>query len=118
MPVTRRFLLSVWFLIILAACAEQSEGPVVTRADSSGITIVENRGADETLDWTLEQLFVLGGADDGPESFHVVRPGLVDADAQGNIYVVDGAALASVVDVRRIDQGNPVGGRHLIRVDN
>ena len=97
MPVTRRFLLSVWSLIILAACAEQSEGPTVTRADSSGITIVENRGADQTLDWTLEQLFVLGGADDGPESFYLVRPGLVDADAQGNIYVLDGAAKRVVV---------------------
>ena len=94
---TRRSLLSVWFFTVLSACAEQSEEPVVTRTDSSGITIIDNHGADRTLNWTLEQVFVLGGADDGPESFYIVRPGFVDADAQGNIYVLDRAATRVAV---------------------
>lgn len=44
---------------------------------------------DRTLEWTLEEEFRLGGADDGPDTFSSVNHHTVGSDAAGNLYVLD-----------------------------
>jgi hypothetical protein len=80
-------------LLVLAACSPLlgcgTRGPVgfVTH-DSAGVTIAENLGPDRPLGWTFERRFAVGGADEGPESFAVVRGGVAPA-ADGGLYVFD-----------------------------
>ena len=81
---------SLPFLVLLmTACSSgdaSTDAVDVVRRDSAGIAIVDNVGADSPLDWTLEEVRRLGGADDGPEAFFQPRVG---TDARGRIYVLD-----------------------------
>lgn len=81
----------------LVACGGGSSdaAPGVTRTDSAGIAIVRSPGEDRPLDWRLEPVFTVGGADAGPESFFQVRD--VGADSSGNLYVLDGGNERVVV---------------------
>ncbi|MGI9628839.1 MAG: hypothetical protein ACR2QM_18535 [Longimicrobiales bacterium] len=62
------------------------------RYDSAGTTVVLNRAQDRPLPWTLERLYSLGGADDGPESFYQLPTNAVATDAASNLYILDGPA--------------------------
>jgi hypothetical protein len=73
----------------LPACAGDSESRDVQRTDSAGVEIVLSMGPDRMLSWQFDRLFALGGAEDGPESFFRVGPGLVDADGSGNLFILD-----------------------------
>jgi hypothetical protein len=100
--------------VVAASCADGHAGPVSTRTDSSGVTIVRYEGPDVPLSWTFDTLFSLGGADSGLASFYELRGGVVGADSGGNIYVLDtGAKRIAVFDslgraVRAM--GGPGGG--------
>jgi hypothetical protein len=61
----------------------------VQRTDSAGVEIVLAMGPDRMLSWQFDRLFELGGAEDGPESFFRVGPGLIDADGSGNLFILD-----------------------------
>lgn len=73
----------------LSACARGGDELVVQRTDSAGVEIVLSTGADRILDWQFERMFAVGGANDGPESFFRVSSRLVEADAAGNLFILD-----------------------------
>lgn len=76
--------------LVLLACAEPASTGEV-RTDSANVRIVRASGIDRPLSWTLEREQVLGGADRGPELFHRIQGGFVNADVQGRLYVLDPA---------------------------
>lgn len=72
------------------ACGPGSrDRPAAEVVDSAGVMIVVNTGEDAYLDWRFEAVVTLGGADDGPEAFHQIGDGGIDADAAGNLYILD-----------------------------
>ena len=73
----------------LSACARDRDELIVQRTDSAGVEIVLSTGADRILDWQFERVFAVGGADDGPEAFFRVTSRLVEADAAGNLFILD-----------------------------
>jgi hypothetical protein len=91
--VSRRLLqLGALFPLALAASAcgaGDVHRPLAERTDSAGVEIVTSPGEDAPLGWTLERLFVLGGEEEGPESFYQLYPGMVGTDRAGRIYVLD-----------------------------
>jgi len=77
-------------LVLLAACGCAGAPGATVRTDSAGVEIVVGPPRDRMLPWRIERERVLGGAPDGPESFYRVRQGLVEADDDGNLYILDG----------------------------
>jgi hypothetical protein len=73
----------------LAGCAGEGDESDVQRTDSAGIEIVVSSGVDRPLERQFRRLFTLGGADEGPEAFFRISPGLIGADAAGRLYVLD-----------------------------
>ena len=69
----------------------------VVRTDSAGVEIVVSPSTDRPIDLSPAELFRLGGDDTGPASFTRVAEWNVDADAAGNVYVLDGNAFRVVV---------------------
>lgn len=83
-------LLGALLLAGTAACGGGADaGSVVERADSAGIDVVLNRGPDRPLDWRLEPVFTVGGAEEGPEAFFRVSDATVAAGPGGELYVLD-----------------------------
>ena len=89
----RRMIPSLLLSLSLAinACGSADTSSDVIRTDSAGIEIVVSSGINRPLEWGFHEEFSLGGTDDGPESFYRVSLGSVRADAQGNLYIMDGA---------------------------
>lgn len=81
----------------LTACTSQTNEIRVERVDSAGVEIVWSTGDDRPLHLTSQLLFTLGGEAAGPQSFYRVAPGLVDADGDGRVYVLNGASAEVVV---------------------
>lgn len=80
--------------LLAVGCAADGENDAVTaaaveRADSAGVEIVSNTGADRPLGWTIEPILTLGGADEGPQAFFGVSSAGVDVDDAGNLYILD-----------------------------
>jgi hypothetical protein len=85
-------------LFAMAGCERAPDEPApAERADSAGIQIVTNRGPDRPLALTFTKRFVLGGKDEGPESFFRVATGDVGIDGAGNIYILDAQAKRIVI---------------------
>lgn len=61
--------------------------------DSAGVRIALGPLEDRPVEWTLTEVFRLGGADDGPGSFSSAYPATVGTDRAGRIYVLDGQAF-------------------------
>ena len=80
---------AAWGLCALAACTAARDESAVQRSDSAGIEIVVSGGPDRELAWQFQRLFTLGGADDGPEAFFRLAPGLIGSDGGGNLFVLD-----------------------------
>lgn len=79
-----------WVLWTVAgACGPGSEAGRVERTDSAGVELVVSEGNDVGLDWTAQRLFSVGGAEEGPESFHMVTAGVLGSDSLGHLYVLD-----------------------------
>ena len=77
-------------LPLLTGCGGDAAGaPRAERTDSVGVTIIRNVVEDRPLDWRLDHVLSLGGAEQGPESFYNVFPGSVATDAAGRLYVLD-----------------------------
>lgn len=78
-------------LVALCACGGESASDAVeaVRTDSAGVELVTSPGVDRPLEWRLERLFALGGAEEGPESFSRVFYATVGADTAGRLYVLD-----------------------------
>lgn len=73
----------------MAACGTAPAETLVERADSAGVEVVVNHGADQPAGWQLRQAFSLGGAEDGPEAFFNVGRGGLAGDEAGHLYVLD-----------------------------
>jgi hypothetical protein len=72
------------------ACGDAAaDGGGTTMADSAGVTIATGPLEDRPLDWTLTELFRLGGADEGPGTFTAARAGSVATDGASRLYVLD-----------------------------
>lgn len=81
---------AVPFALLLAACSPDAhEQDAVVVRDSAGVQITEYRGVDRPLDWQMTVERRLGGEDGGPMSFYRLRPGLIAADDDGRIFVLD-----------------------------
>ena len=80
--------------VLLAGCGgstgETSSDVVVT--DSAGVTIVTSSGTDRPLPWTLTELALIGGEDEGPGSFSRATPFNVGVDDRDQIHVLDAEA--------------------------
>ena len=78
-------------LVVAAAPASCSQSATIDTAvaDSAGVAIVTNVGTPALFPWSLDTVRVFGGDDSGPATFHEVRQGLVDVDAQGRIFVLE-----------------------------
>ncbi len=85
----RRCVLSIVFA--LAACGAGDDRSPTSSAitDSAGVTIAVAPAADKPLEWTLTEVFRIGGADSGAGSFSAAYPRVVSTDAAGRIYVLD-----------------------------
>lgn len=105
-------------MVPLAACGSDrdAEAWTGTMTDSAGISIVRSTGEGiwgSTPGWTLEETFRVGGLEGGPDAeFGLVAA--LDADSDGNVYVLDqqarqisvfdsGGSLVTVI-------GGPGGG--------
>lgn len=85
-----RFGFSVAIAVLVGACGVGApERPAVEVVDSADVTILTNTAEDVPLEWQFEPVLVLGGADDGPESFYQVGSGSIGVDAAGNLNVLD-----------------------------
>lgn len=84
-----RLACAVWCLCTLAACTTARDESAAQRSDSAGIEIVVSGGPERELAWQFQRLFALGGAEDGPEAFFRVAPGLIGSDGGGNLFVLD-----------------------------
>ncbi len=95
----RLFVVTMWATIGVAfyACAGEPDSTLVTRADSAGVALITSGGEDRLLDWGREEVFRIGGGEEGPESFYVVTHGSVGHDDAGRIYVLDFRAKHVVV---------------------
>ena len=53
------------FLLLLATCGGcwTPDQPGATAADSAGVAVVQNRGADRPLNWSLESLVIIRDGD-------------------------------------------------------
>ena len=71
---------------------------LAVRRDSAGIEVVVSPAEDRLLGWRFTLRFTLGGAEEGPEQFYNVSTGIVDADAAGNMYILDGSSHVVVFD--------------------
>jgi hypothetical protein len=81
---------SVVAVLLLLACGQPEAGdPGVMVEDSADVRIVRSTGADRPLDWRFSEVFRLGGADAGAESFFDIRRGGVRVGPDGRIYVLD-----------------------------
>lgn len=79
-------------LLPLPGCADEGGeegGAEPLRRDSAGVEIVEDLGPDRPLEWRVERLFALGGAETGPASFYELSSGSVAAGGSGRLYVLD-----------------------------
>lgn len=83
-------------LVAAAACTGDVTQDTVI-ADSAGLHLVTNRGADVPLDWRFERHLALGGRESGPEAFYEAGRGSVGSDSAGNIYVLDTGAHRVIV---------------------
>lgn len=75
--------------LLLAGCDGDSDAPAVVRADSAGIELVTSGASDTPLEWAPRERFVLGGADEGPESFFALYPAYLGTDGAGRIQVLN-----------------------------
>lgn len=77
-------------LFLLAACQAGGDGETSrsTIRDSSGVTIVQNSGADVALDWKLERVTTVGGTGSTVEMSQLTEY-TVDADSLGHIFVIE-----------------------------
>ncbi len=75
----------------LASCGTSEPARVSQSVitDSAGVTIATGPASDVPLDWSLTELFRIGGADSGAGSFSHVDAQHASTDAAGNIYVLD-----------------------------
>ena len=80
---------AVLLLAALTACADGPPAEQTTVADSAGIRVVSNLAPETPLDWTFTPTLTLGGEEQGPEAFYMVRESTVGVDAAGRIYVLD-----------------------------
>jgi 6-bladed beta-propeller len=72
-----------------AACDAGEPASRAERADSAGVVIVQNRGPDEPIQVSLTKSLVLGGKDEGPESFYEVYPRQLSTGPDGQIAVLN-----------------------------
>ncbi|MDX1395208.1 MAG: hypothetical protein R3195_12495 [Gemmatimonadota bacterium] len=89
--------LSLSLTAALACGGDATSSDDVVRTDSAGVEIVVSPSVDRPIDLSPTELFRLGGEDTGPASFTRVAEWNVDADAAGNLYVLDGNAFRIVV---------------------
>ncbi len=61
----------------------------VERVDSAGVEIVTSGADHSPLTWTFTADFALGGAVDGPETFHAVSASSIAVDATGHLWILD-----------------------------
>lgn len=94
---------------LLSSCGpSRTPGPEVTRADSAGIEVVSLTGPGHTLDWEVVEEWRVGGAGGDGALFSFLHGSLVETDAEGRAFVLDGrAGHVAVFD----DQG-----RHLMNI--
>jgi hypothetical protein len=85
------------FFVLATSCADGGGTSTTVHSDSAGIDIAFSGAVHDSLGWRFESVRVLGGEDPGPESFYAAVPGLVEADAAGNLYVLDSQAHRVVV---------------------
>jgi hypothetical protein len=81
----------VFGLLLAAVGCEQhaAEQPDVEVRDSASVRIVHSLGTDRSLDWRLTEVFRLGGADAGPESFYKIERRGIKVGTDGQIHVLD-----------------------------
>lgn len=78
------------FLLFLTACSGgEMAGGATQLADSAGVQIATASAVDIPLDWTVAEVFRLGGADEGPGSFTAASTFNTATSAAGNIHVLD-----------------------------
>ena len=79
----------VVLLAALTACADRPPAEQTIVADSAGIRLVSNLAPETPLGWTFTPTLTLGGEEQGPEAFYMVRESTVGVDSAGRIYVLD-----------------------------
>jgi hypothetical protein len=81
---------------VVAGCGG-SGVPTSTVVDSLGTQLVTHTGPARWLDWSLDTVRTLGGAETGPGAFFRVRQSLVDVDREGRIHVLDVSRFQALV---------------------
>ncbi len=77
--------------VFLVACdsKESQTASSSVRTDSAGVEIVTGPAADLPLNFSLRELFRIGGNDSGPGSFSAAYATAIGTDDSGRIYVLD-----------------------------
>lgn len=81
---TWRYLLLL--ILVVAACAQSSDGSAVATRDSAGVTITENRAPDHPLELTVSRISDLIPPD---SALSVVPWGVAADPASGRVYIAD-----------------------------
>ena len=86
-------------IVMAASCGGEpsGDGPVQERHDSAGVSVVVATPASTHLDWTPQEVWRVGGEDEGPTSFTRLGQWNVATDEDGSVYVLDMPAFRVVV---------------------
>jgi hypothetical protein len=76
-------------LLVLTACRAGPPAQQTISRDSAGINLVENRGADRDVHWTLEPVATISGGTGSNVELSQLTEYTVDTDTLGHIYVND-----------------------------
>lgn len=95
------------FVMSMFSCKKDVSEWQGTIAEVDGVTLVRNPEEPQYLDYGIEFVEDLSiGIEEGEEEYMLYRPNAVDADAEGNIYILDSGA----VKLRKYD----AQGKHIM----
>lgn len=104
------FILSIFLVtVFLIACTHQENKWKGTIEEENGVTVVKNPKEPLYMDYDIEFLEDLSiGVEEGDENYMFYNPRAIDADSEGNLYILEYGASR----IRKYDQN----GQYLMNV--
>ena len=91
------------FVVLMFSCKKEKSEWLGSIEEVDGVTLVKNPEEPQYADYEIEFLEDLSiGVEEGEEEYMLYRPNAVDADTEGNIYILDSGAV-------KVRKYNPAG---------
>ena len=85
-----QILLLILFVTVISSCSRTETGWKGTIEEENGITVVKNPNEPLYMDYSIEFVEDLSiGVEEGNEGYMFFTPRAVDADSEGNIYILE-----------------------------